>query len=62
MKIQGSQVELRAAHAEQREHRVERQLQVSITRAPPPPVADAAPLPRHPPRPRSTRRSVTSSC
>jgi hypothetical protein len=42
MKIQGSQVELRAAHAEQRQHRVERQLQVSITRAPPPPVADAA--------------------
>jgi hypothetical protein len=42
MKIQGSQVELRAAHAEQRQHRVERQLQVSITRAPPPPAADAA--------------------
>jgi hypothetical protein len=42
MKIQGSQVEMRAAHAEQRQQRVERQLQVSITRTPPAPAADAA--------------------
>ncbi|MBP6381480.1 MAG: hypothetical protein KA321_02245 [Pseudomonadales bacterium] len=41
MKIQGSQIEMRAAHAEQRQQRVERELQVSVTRAAPAPVADA---------------------
>jgi hypothetical protein len=43
MKIQSSQVEMRAAHAEQRQQRVERQLQVSVTRTPPAPAADAGP-------------------
>lgn len=46
MKIQGSQIEMRAAHAEQRQLRVERELRVSVTRAapasPPAPAADAA--------------------
>lgn len=44
MKIQSSHVEMRAAHAEQRQLRVERQLQVSVTRAAPAPAtaADAA--------------------
>ena len=43
MKIQGSQIEMRAAHAEQRQLRVERELRVSVTRAAPAPASPRAP-------------------
>jgi hypothetical protein len=42
MKIQSSQIGMRAVHAEQRQQRVERQLQVSITAAAPAPAAETA--------------------